>query len=151
MTQAAAARTLGFRSLLLLLLPWTLPAWSAERIGLAVVRADGVIVNFTVELAETDSARRLGLMGRARLAPRTGMLFDFGAEQPIAMWMKNTLIPLDMLFAAADGRIIDLHRDAVPESEEVLFPRHHARYVLELNAGEAREFAIEPGDRLLLH
>ena len=73
--------------------------------------------HFRVEVADTDAAREKGLMFRKSLAGDHGMLFDFKTAQPVAFWMKNTLIPLDMLFVGADGHIISIARDAAPMSE----------------------------------
>jgi len=75
---------------------------------------------FTVELAITPAQQEQGLMYRRSMAPDAGMLFDFGHPQPTTFWMKNTLIPLDMLFVGADGRIANIHERAVPMSEEMI-------------------------------
>lgn len=117
---------------------------------LVVATARGECFEYTVELASDEAARRRGLMGRPALAPGAGMLFDFGAEQPIAMWMHNTAMPLDMLFANAAGVILEIISDTVPYSETLLMPRAASRYVLELLAGQAAAHDIAPGDRLYL-
>src|SRR3954468_2426164 len=72
--------------------------------------------NFRVEVASTPAQRARGLMFRARLSERNGMLFDFGRDQEIRMWMKNTLIPLDMIFIQSDGRIQRIEHSAKPGS-----------------------------------
>ncbi len=127
------------------------PRWaSAAGQDLFVRRADGVTVLFQIEIADTAPARTRGLMQRATLDPRNGMLFDFKRETAIRMWMKNTLIPLDMFFIDANGRIRHIATDTVPHSETLIAAPAPARYVLELNAGEAARFGIEVGDRLLL-
>ena len=77
-------------------------------------------IKFEVELALDDAHRSRGLMFRKQLGPYEGMLFDFFQEIPVSFWMKNTLIPLDMLFIAADGTIADFHERAVPESLEAI-------------------------------
>lgn len=141
------------RALCLLLLAFGAPAAQAAempRAPLAVVRADGVELVYTVELARSADERRQGLMGRRRLAADAGMLFDFGQEQPIAMWMRNTYVALDMLFASADGRIVDVIVRTVPLSEALLVPRAPARYVVELAAGQVATRGIAIGDRLRL-
>ncbi len=106
-------------------------------------------VEFTIEIADTAAARQTGLMHRHSMPATHGMLFDFEATQPVSMWMKNTFIPLDMLFVAADGTIINIIKRAVPLT---LTPRQSAapvRAVLELNGGTADRLGIRPGDRLL--
>jgi hypothetical protein len=101
---------------------------------------------FDVELALTAAQQEQGLMFRAKLAPDAGMLFDFGDTAPRGFWMKNTLIPLDMLFIGADGRIVDIHERAVPLSEAVILSAVPARAVLELNGGTVTRLGIKVGD-----
>jgi uncharacterized protein len=103
---------------------------------------------FTVELATTPAQLAQGLMFRTRLAPDAGMLFDFGAPIVAAMWMKNTLIPLDMLFVDARGRIAAIHQRAVPQSTAVIGAANPVRAVIELNGGTAARLGIRPGDRV---
>lgn len=106
-------------------------------------------VEFTIEVADTAAARQTGLMHRDSMPADYGMLFDFKTTQPVAMWMKNTLIPLDMLFVAADGRITNIIKRAAPLT---LTGRHSAapvRAVLELNGGTTDRLGIKPGDRLI--
>lgn len=118
--------------------------------ALAVEKADGTSVGYTVELALDDAARRRGLMERRALAPNAGMLFDFGAARPLAMWMRDTYIALDMLFADEGGAIVDLIERTTPLSDALLMPRAPARYVLELPAGQAAAHGFTVGDRLRL-
>jgi uncharacterized membrane protein (UPF0127 family) len=106
-------------------------------------------VAFTVELAITPDEHARGLMFRKSLPERHGMLFDFGAEQEVAFWMRNTLIPLDMLFIGGDGTIRHLHENATPLSEEPIPSRYPVRAVLELAGGSARRFGIAIGDRVV--
>lgn len=101
---------------------------------------------FTVELADTPDAIREGLMFRDSLAPDAGMLFDFGEVRPASMWMKNTLIPLDMLFIDAKGEVVAIARNAVPGSLRSLGPGVPVRAVLEIPGGRAKELGIMPGD-----
>ena len=77
------------------------------------------------------------------------MLFDYGRTQPVAMWMKNTLVPLDILFIAADGRVVNIAADAVPESLTSIPSAGPVRAVLEINAGTAARLGIKPGDRVI--
>ncbi|MEE8394039.1 MAG: DUF192 domain-containing protein, partial [Rhodospirillales bacterium] len=78
-----------------------------------------------------------------------GMLFDFKKTQPVAMWMKNTLISLDMLFIAADGRIVGIARHTVPMSLKTIFSPAPVRGVLEIGAGISEKLGIGTGDRVI--
>jgi uncharacterized membrane protein (UPF0127 family) len=104
---------------------------------------------FTVELATTPAQMEQGLMFRRSLAPDAGMLFDYQVPSMAMMWMKNTLIPLDMLFVDAEGRIVNIHERAVPGSLETIAATAPARAVIELNGGTAARLGIRPGDRVL--
>jgi uncharacterized protein len=101
---------------------------------------------FTVELALSPQQQQQGLMFRQSLAADAGMLFDFGDTRPAAFWMKNTFIPLDMLFIAADGHVADLHERAVPLSEATIESKVPVRAVLELNGGSVARLGIHRGD-----
>jgi uncharacterized membrane protein (UPF0127 family) len=103
---------------------------------------------FTIELAITGPEREQGLMFRRSLAPDAGMLFDMDSPTNITMWMKNTFIPLDMLFLDPGGRIVDIHERAVPQSTDIISTRAPARYVIELNGGTAERLGIKIGDRV---
>jgi len=106
---------------------------------------------FNVELAKSPQQRSQGLMYRREMAAAAGMLFDFGVRPNRAsMWMKNTFIPLDMLFIKPDGRIESIAERTVPHSLEAISSRGPVRYVLELNAGTASRLGIAPGDRVEL-
>ncbi len=104
---------------------------------------------FTVELATTPAQMEQGLMFRQRLAPDAGMLFDFVAPSRAMMWMKNTLIPLDMLFVDAEGHIVNIHERAVPGSLATIAAAAPVRAVIELNGGTAARLGIRPGDRVV--
>lgn len=110
------------------------------------VKTDEASHAFTVEIADTPDAIRQGLMNRQSLAPDAGMLFDFGEVRPASMWMKNTLIPLDMLFMSESGEIIAIARNAVPGSLRSLGPGVPVRAVLEIPGGRAKALGITPGD-----
>jgi uncharacterized membrane protein (UPF0127 family) len=101
---------------------------------------------FTVELALTPEQQQQGLMFRRALAADAGMLFVFDTTRAASFWMRNTLIPLDMLFVAADGRIADIHERAVPLNEESIISKVPVRAVLELNGGTVARLGIKPGD-----
>jgi uncharacterized membrane protein (UPF0127 family) len=113
------------------------------------IESGGEAHRFTVELAVTPEQRGQGLMYRERLPAEAGMLFLYPTEQMISMWMKNTLIPLDMLFIAEDGRIIHIAERAIPGSLATISSGQPARAVLELNGGTAARLDIAPGDRVL--
>jgi uncharacterized protein len=101
---------------------------------------------FNIEIAKTPQQQEQGLMFRRSLPANAGMLFDFGTTEPAAFWMKNTLIPLDMLFIAADGKIADIHERAVPLSEATIYSKVPVRAVLELNGGTVSRLGIHLGD-----
>ena len=103
---------------------------------------------FTVEVARSPEEVSHGLMERTELASDSGMLFDFGQTRETNMWMKNTLIPLDMLFLASDGTIVAIARNTTPLSERRINPGTPVRGVLEIPGGRAAELGIEPGDKL---
>ena len=104
---------------------------------------------FDVELALTPGERAQGLMFRRKLPPNAAMLFIYRREAPVAMWMKNTLIPLDILFVAGDGRIVKVVERAVPQSLETIWSGDPVLAVLEINGGTAARLAIRPGDRII--
>lgn len=105
-------------------------------------------VQFTVEMATDWSQQERGLMFRRSLAPNAGMLFDFGKEQETSFWMKNTLIPLDMLFIKANGTIARIAANAKPLSEESIPSYEPVRAVLEIAGGRAAELGLRPGDKV---
>jgi uncharacterized membrane protein (UPF0127 family) len=109
----------------------------------------GRAFSFDVELATTLEQQSLGLMHRAELAEGSGMLFIYKPPRRIAMWMKNTLIPLDMLFAGRSGTIFFIKRNAQPLSEDLIPAPGDVSYVLELPAGTADHLGIQVGDQLL--
>jgi uncharacterized membrane protein (UPF0127 family) len=142
-------RRLAYRSLAATLLMLTLPACAEKgpHVELAGHR-------YGVEIAEDDASRARGLMGRTALAADRGMLFVFQDDAPRAFWMKNTLIPLDILYFDAERRLISVQHD-VPPCRADPCPAYPsgapARYVLELNAGEARRIGVTSGDELAIH
>lgn len=107
------------------------------------------VARFTVEIADTDAARARGLMFRHHLPEDHGMLFDFITPRPVSMWMKNTYIPLDMLFIRADGTIADIAERTTPHSTDIIGSREPVRAVLELAGGVARKRGIRAGDRVV--
>lgn len=115
---------------------------------LTIVTANGSH-RINVELAETPAQMERGLMFRQELAPDAGMLFDFKQPTMATMWMRNTLIPLDMLFVDAGGRIVNIHERAVPQSDAIIAAAAPVRAVIELNGGTAARLDIKPGDRVI--
>ena len=115
---------------------------------LTIRKADGTTAAFTVELAISADQRAQGLMNRKEMAADHGMLFDFGLTRRVAMWMKNTYLPLDMLFIRKDGTISRVAADTVPQSEAIIDSREPVHFVLELNAGTAAKLGIAAGDRV---
>jgi len=113
-----------------------------------VTLPDGHRTTLAVELATTPAQLEQGLMFRHALAPDTGMLFDFGRPRMVAMWMKNTLIPLDMLFLDAGGRIIHIEENAAPGTLNPRGPAQMVLGVLELPAGAAARYGLHLGDRV---
>jgi len=108
---------------------------------------------FHVEIAETLEERQQGLMFRERMPLDHGMLFIQPQAAPTAFWMKNTLIPLDMLFFDSDGRLLEIRAETPPCTVPVC-PTYSSdgpiKYILELNAGSAQRLGLRPGARLRL-
>jgi uncharacterized membrane protein (UPF0127 family) len=112
--------------------------------------------DLVVEVARTEPEREHGLMDRKVLAAHTGMLFVFEADEPVAFWMKDTLIPLDMIFIGADGRVRRVFANVpvvAPTLADDRIPRESAtaRYVIELPANEAAADGIAAGAQLDMH
>jgi uncharacterized protein len=122
-------------------------AWADNLTPLSITTQSGTH-RFMVEFADTPDRRAVGLMHRPAMATDHGMLFDFKTDAPVAMWMRNTRIPLDMLFIARDGRIVNIAERAVPFSETTIPSKGPVRAVLELNGGTAARLGIKPGDHV---
>lgn len=103
---------------------------------------------FMVETARSDEEKRRGLMFRKSLGERHGMIFDMEPSRKTAMWMKNTFIPLDIVFVGEDHRITGIYENARPHSEELMISPAPARAVIELNAGTAKKFGIGIGNKV---
>ena len=121
---------------------------SFERDTLSIETGGGERHRFEVELALTGAQHAQGLMYRRDLAEDAGMLFLYRGAGTVSMWMKNTTIPLDMMFIAPDGRIVDIAERTVPYSLETVSSRHAASAVLEVNGGTVARLGIQPGDRV---
>lgn len=122
---------------------------SFEHDSLVLRTTDGTELTFDIELAVSPQQQAQGLMYRRSLAAEAGMLFVYRPARPVSMWMKNTLIPLDMLFIAADGEIVKIAERTVPLSLTSISSDQTVRGVLELNGGTADRLGIRPGDRVL--
>lgn len=114
---------------------------------LEIVTKSGVR-SFQVEIATTDEERTKGLMFRKSLPEGTGMLFDFGEERMVVMWMKNTYVSLDMIFIRANGTIARIAENTTPLSEAHISAGTPVKGVLEVAAGTARKYGIVPGDKV---
>jgi uncharacterized membrane protein (UPF0127 family) len=123
------------------------PAHAAGEATIEIISKSGVHP-FVVELAANDAEREHGLMFRKELPEGRGMLFDFDHEQPVAFWMHNTFIPLDMIFIRADGRILRIAENTEPLSDRQIRSGGPVRAVLEVIGGTARKLGIEPGDKV---
>jgi uncharacterized membrane protein (UPF0127 family) len=115
---------------------------------LSIVTRDGQRHNFQVEVARNDADRAQGLMFRRTMPADHGMLFDFGRVEPVAMWMQNTYLPLDMLFIRADGTIARIAANAEPLSTRTIPSGEPVLAALELNGGTAARLGIKAGDRV---
>ncbi len=104
---------------------------------------------FRVEMALDPDQQTVGLMFRQVVGPEEGMLFDWGTPRESSMWMKNTLVPLDMLFIAADGRVHRIAERTVPQSLAPIDSRGPVRATLELAGGTAERLNLRVGDRVL--
>ena len=122
-------------------------ARAASFAPLEIVTKSGVHV-FSVEMATTEEEKTTGLMYRKELADGKGMLFDFSPEQQVSMWMKNTYISLDMIFIRADGRILRIAQNTEPMSTKIIPSGGLAKGGLEVIAGTAQKYGIQPGDRV---
>lgn len=105
-------------------------------------------LSFMIEVARTPRQKALGLMYRRSLAEKYGMLFSYEGEQEISMWMKNTYIPLDMLFIKANGQIHRIEAMTEPFSERVIKSQGPVLAVLEIAGGQAQRLGIAPGDKV---
>lgn len=112
------------------------------------IETSGGVHAFTVELALNDQQRALGLMNRTELPPDAGMLFVWPDVQVIRMWMRNTLIPLDMLYIDAEGRIVHIEHQAQPHDLTPRGPSTPVLAVLEIAGGEAERRGISVSDRV---
>jgi len=147
------------RRTLLALLLLAAPAWAQPGVNqpqpklteepLIIITRDGTRHEFLVEMAIEPSHQMIGLMFRPSVGPNEGMLFDWGTPRESAMWMRNTITALDMVFITQDGRIHRIAERTVPLSLATVESRGPVRATLELAAGTAERLNLRVGDRVL--
>jgi uncharacterized protein len=116
---------------------------------LTLIKKDGTsILSINIEIADDESKREVGLMGRPTMSEKEGMLFIFEEEHVGAFWMKNTILPLDILFINKLGEIITIHKNTTPFSEQTYQAKGMTLFVLEVNAGFTDKYGIAEGDRI---
>lgn len=148
LTPVAAARIHQTVILALAAVFLAFPALAAEPLATSPLFIAGK--RFDVEVATTPEAMERGLMFRTELAENAGMLFLFDAPMRPVMWMKNTLIPLDMVFIAPDGRVVHVHENAVPKSEALIAPPMGGiSAVLELPGGTWKKFKFSDHEKVV--
>ena len=111
-------------------------------------KTDSVISSLDIEIAQTDYETQTGLMYRDSMAKNNGMLFIFKDEQPRSFYMKNTKIPLDIIYINSDKKIVSIQKNAKPMDESSLPSEKPAKYVLEVNAGFSNEWRLKSGDSI---
>jgi uncharacterized protein len=117
--------------------------------GTIVIKTETGDHNYDIEVATTDQERAIGLMYRRSLPENSGMLFLYDRPQPAAMWMKNTFIPLDMIFIAPDGTVQRIETYTEPFSTRSIESGGNVVGVLELNAGQADKIGLKRGDKVI--
>ena len=122
--------------------------FSNEKIEVSIYNKN---ITFNVEIAKTIEERRTGLMYRKKLLNNEGMLFIFPREKIIQLWMKNTYIPLDVIFISENKVIVDIKKNMEKLSETIVKPKVKSRFALEFNAGLINKLNIEIGDKVLFN
>jgi uncharacterized protein len=135
----------GLIGLIMALAPGAVLACSDDRVEM---RWDGGKASFSVEVADSPDERSKGLMFRDKMALSSGMLFVYDSPRRASFWMKNTLIPLDMVFADSAGRVTRVHANAVPGDLTSIDGGEGVQYILEINGGLARRLGIVEGAEL---
>jgi uncharacterized membrane protein (UPF0127 family) len=118
-----------------------------EQVPLTVT-SGGKVHRFTVEIAKSAEEQATGLMNRSELAPDRGMIFPFDPPRDASFWMKNTLIPLDMIFVRTDGTIANIATNTVPLSLDPVYSEGQVGAVLEIAGGRSDELGIKAGDKV---
>lgn len=115
-----------------------------------ISKGDKLISTIDIEIAENENTRALGLMNRSKMEEKQGMLFIFMFEEMQSFWMKNTILPLDILYLNTKKEIIKIHKNAVPFQEEPGYDSEKpAMYVVEVNAGYCEKYKIKEGDKII--
>ena len=127
--------------------PTAHPVSGLPVVPLKVIHGDKTFA-FRVELARSPQEQSKGLMFRTELGPDEGMIFPFDPPRGASFWMRNTVIPLDLIFVGVDGRISNIAASAIPYDESPLNSIGLAKAVLELRGGRAAELGIVPGDKV---
>ena len=124
------------------------PLIANSKLNIKIENAHSSSINFKVEIANTKELRESGLMFRTKLEKKEGMLFIFPYEKIIKMWMKNTQIPLDIIFISEDKKIVDIVENAKEMSDTIIVSKVKSKYVLEINSGLVKHLNINIGDNL---
>ena len=133
--------------LLLATLLITLPAAAQQKLPVTTLSIGMHLVK--AEVAVNDDERSVGLMFRKEMAQNEGMVFRFPTPKPVCMWMKNTYIPLDMVFLRGNGSVLSIVPNTTPQSLDVIQSEGEAQAVLELAAGTAARIGLAPGDKAI--
>lgn len=120
--------------------------FQSQPINGTFIHEEKVILAVDLELARTPQQIEQGLMHRTYLAPNSGMLFWFNEDAPRSFWMRNTLIPLDMVFVTSAGRITNINPSAEPKTDTLRKSTEPVQYVVELPGGTAEKYGIQAGD-----
>ena len=120
---------------------------SANAREISILTSKGMI-SYSLEVADTPNRQQKGLMYRKNMPLNQGMLFDFPQPKPVYMWMKNTYIPLDMLFVDELGIVQHIHENAHPLDETIITCPVPVKYVIELNAGQVKDNHIQIGNKI---
>ncbi len=126
----------------------SLYTFSNEKIDVSIYNKN---ITFVVEVAKTIEERKIGLMYRKKLLNNEGMLFIFPHEKIIQLWMKNTYIPLDVIFISENKVIVDIKKNMEKLSETIVKSKVKSRYALEFNAGLINKLDIKIGDKVLFN
>jgi uncharacterized membrane protein (UPF0127 family) len=121
------------------------PQFTEEGVGAFVDQNDDTIASFRLELAENAAETAQGMMYRRSVPDGSGMLFIMAEERPQSFWMRNTYVPLDIIYLKADGAVVSIQANAQPMSDMPLPSDGPAKYVLEIAGGRAAQFGIKPG------
>jgi hypothetical protein len=124
---------------------WGAAANAGCAVNTVEVRGSAGAQRFSVEIADTEDERAHGLMDRRQMASSAGMLFVYDQPKHVYFWMKDTLIPLDMVFADAEGRVTKVHGNAIPEDRTPIDGGENVMFVLEINGGLAKRMGISEG------